>query len=411
LNNTVDSLTETIAVNNTIYRVPVLYIPDNAIPGTYRFRATVSYQDVQVWGEATFTVRLPGPVTTTTVTTTVPVTTTTVIGTTTTVTTTIPERRRRDVSEDVTVPLIPPIMPLMKREISIYRYPYEVYAYRGEVKPLFVIIENTGDLTLDDVTVFIGGAISVDKVIPEEIDNVEPGSRRSFIIDISVPSGLAAGEYYFTLKAIAEHTSDERYIRFIVLEKPPEPERDLKRQIEELDKLLDDIWSETVETGLTGKNVLDIFRSLKDAKDRINDANRYWMNMEYDKTRTAIDDARDYMEVSVIGLAIARPEIKRDVEEVFSTKEITIYALPVLYWIFAIIAILVIVFLIYGGYKKSRPGKNLEERYELLRMRDRILGGGKIGAGHAKDTGLRAKKIYSDKAVLNILKNRIKSGK
>lgn len=402
----VDPLTETVAVNNTIYRVPVLYIPLDAIPGRYRFRATVSYEDVQVWSEATFTVQIPGVTTTTTI----PVTTTTVPGVTTTtvpVTTTTIRRRRERGVEEVPVIVIPPAV--MKREISIYRYPHEVYVFKGELKPLLVIVENTGDLTLNDVTVYIGGPVIIDKIVPEEIDNMEPDSRRSFIIEVSIPSDLATGDYDLILKAIAEHATDERHIRFVVLERPSEPERELRRQIEELSKLLDAIWGETVETGLKGIDVKDVFRSLRDAKTSIDKANEYWMNGRYDKTRTAINDARDYIEKSVIALAIAKPE-KKEIKEIFSTKEITVYVLPLLYWIFAIISILVILLLVYDRFKRGKPGRRLEEKYELLRMKDQILGRKRMKAGGLKGSVSRPKKGYSDKAILGILKDRIKGG-
>ncbi len=360
----VDSLTETIAVNNTIYMVPVLYIPLDAIPGAYRFRATISYQDVQVWSEATFTIQIPGPTTTTT--TIVPVTTTTVPVT----TTIIKRRRRREVKEEPSIIVIPPAV--MKREISIYRYPHEVYIFKGELKPLLVIVENTGDLTLNDVTVYIGGPVIIDKIVPEEIDNMEPDSRRSFIIEVSIPLDLATGDYDLILKAIAEHATDERHIRLVVLERPPEPERELRRQIGELDKLLEDIWSETVETGLKGVDVKDVFRSLRDAKASIDRANEYWVNGEYDKTRTAINDAKRHIEGAVTELAIAKPE-KKEVKEVFSTREITLYVLPPWYWILIIIAILIIILLVYDRYKVVRASKGLKERYELIRIKDRVL--------------------------------------
>jgi hypothetical protein len=262
---------------------------------------------------------------------------------------------------------------------------------------------------LNDVTVYIGGPISIENVIPEEIDNVEPGSRRSFIIEVYIPPDLAIGEYDLVLKAIAEHASDERYMKFIVLEKPPELERDLKRQIDELDKLLDDIWGEAVETGLEGKDVMDVFRSLKDAKDSIDKADIYWMNREYDKTRAEIGNAKGYIEKGVIGLAIARPEVVKEVKEVPFTKEITVYVLPFVYWVVISIFLIAIISLVYDRYKRAKPSKSLEERYELKRMRDRILGGRKTRASHLKrDAGHKPMKMYSDKAVLNMLKKKIK---
>ncbi|MEA3255892.1 MAG: hypothetical protein U9Q22_08680 [Candidatus Altiarchaeota archaeon] len=360
-NETVDSLTETVAVNNTIYRVPVLYIPLDAIPGRYRFKATVLYGGVQIWSESTFTVQIPGPTTTTT---TIPSTTTTTL----TTTTTIIKRRHRRVEKEI--PITPPLV--MKKEISIYKYPYEVHAFKDESKPLLVVVKNTGYLDLNDVTVYIGGPIIIDKIVPEEIGTVEPDSRRTFIIEVRIPSNLAVGDHHLTLKAIAKHATDERYIKLVVLEKP-DPDEELRRQIDGLEELVEDIWGEVLWIGVEGRNVSHVFKSLNKAKTSISKAEKYWRNKEYDKARDAIKDVKRHIEEAVTNLAM-KPGKKVEIKEIVSIKEITRYVLPLVYWVFAIIALLSIILLVCDRFKRAKVGKRLEERYELRRMKDKILG-------------------------------------
>lgn len=371
----VDSFTETVAVNDTIYRVPVLYIPLNATPGTYRFRASVAYGGVLVWSEALFTVQASGPTTTTTI----PSTSTTTVASTSTTTTTAPGatttttiKRKHGTHRDRDIPttITPPVV--MKREIFIYRHPQEIHAFKGESKPVLVIVENIGDLVLNGVTVYIGGPDVIDKIVPGKIDDVEPGSRRIFIIEIKIPSDMAAGEYDLVLKAIATHATDERHIRLVVLEKPSEPDKLLGRQMDELKELVGDIWIETAQRGLEGKNVSQVFKSLDSAKDSISKAKEYWRNKEYDKTRDAIKDVKRHIEEAIIKLAM-KPEKEVEIKEIFSTKEVTLYVLPPGYWIFAIIALLSVVLLIYNRYKVKITGAVLKEKYEFLRVKDQIL--------------------------------------
>ena len=386
-NRTVDYLTETVAITGSVYRVPVLYIPTDAIEGDYVFRATVSYRDVQSWSEAAFKVRIHAPTTTSTTTTTTttagasttstgPYVTTTSSTTTSSTTTTVTGRRSGGEGAVVNVPVTGLEM---KREISIYKYPAEFYGFKGEAKPMMVVVENTGDLALDDVSVYLGGPVTVTKVVPEKINDMEVGARKIFVLTITLPEDLAAGSYDTTLKAIAQHAADERHVKLIVLDRPYESSRemDLKKKIADLDELVKAIWNEAVEIGIGNedKNIFEVFRLLKNAKESIEKARNSWMEGRYDTTETALDEAGLHIENSVSSLAVLKSGRKKpEVSELLSTKEITVYTLPPLFWAIAITAIVATLLLAYERSRRNRPGEKLEERYELRRTKDMILG-------------------------------------
>jgi hypothetical protein len=167
MNNTVDYYTENVAINGTVYRLPVLYVPSNAMTGRYTFRVLVMYLGVGSWTEAYFDVVSrnggglggggQGGVTTTTET---------------AVTTTLPQ----------------------KTSLEFYSVPHEVYAFQGESKPVMVIIENTGNVTVSDVNLELTTSLEVENILPEDI-TINPGEKKVFILEVWVDENAAEGTY------------------------------------------------------------------------------------------------------------------------------------------------------------------------------------------------------------------------
>ena len=400
-NRTVAYLAEVVAMNYSVYRVPVLYLPTDAESGQYIFRAGVSYDGVNLWSEAAFEVRgspattttIPGNATTTThgaTTTTRPLATTTTHEPTTT--TTI-KHGGWDIGGGIIIPEIPVLIPeeTKKSEVSIDKYPIEVYGFKGESKPVMTVIENTGDTELEDVTVYIGGPTTMETIVPEKIDVMDIGSRKVFIMNIKIPEELKAGEYVMVLKAITMQATDERSIKLIVLEKPDAPEIEVKSRIDELNKLADAVWAETVKLGISeeDKNVAEVFTSLKNAKDILEQAKEDWKNKKYLKSQEALKNVRDEIEASVIKLATINSERKKETKEIRSEKEITIYMMSPIFWAIAITAIIVTILLIHERFKSSKPVEKLDELYDLWRTKDLILGrtGGSGNEGRMKEAG------------------------
>lgn len=69
------------------------------------------------------------------------------------------------------------------------------------------------------------------------------------------------------------------------------------------------------------------------------------------------------------------------IKEVVNTKEVTIYTLPPTFWAIAIIAVLVTTLFTYERIRSSKPGKKIEEMYDLWRTKDLILGRSSGDAG------------------------------
>ncbi len=394
-NVTVAYLAEVVAVNYSLYRVPVLYLPTDAQNGQYTFRASVSYDGIDSWSEAAFEVNGP-PATTTTLpgnatTTSGGPTTTNGLATTTTgseATSTTSNGNHGGgggIGGGFTFPEIPliPAPETKKAEVTIDKYPSEVYGFNGDSKPLMTVIENTGDTTLSDITVYLGGPTPVQNIIPEKIEVMESGDRKIFILNIKIPDKMKPGEYDMVLKAITGQATDEKHMKLIVLEKPDAPEVAVKARIDELTNIVDSVWSETVGLGVSSedKDVTEIFKSLGDAKGMLDIARDDWNNKRYLQAEQALDSVRKQIEDSVLKLTSIKSQRNTQIKEVVNTKEVTIYTLPPTFWAIAIIAVLVTTLFTYERIRSSKPGKKIEEMYDLWRTKDLILGRSSGDAG------------------------------
>jgi len=181
LNRTVDSFSEMVAINNTVYRVPVLYLRNDSIAGNYTFKVTVFYLGTAAWSKAFFNV-----IEYTTTTTSSTTTTSTTAGENVTTTTrksgssggggytNIVETENTEAQTTTTSP--------PKPEVSL-QSPSEVQAFPGETKPILVVVENTGNIPVNDVTISLTGELQIQKVIPEKVESIDPGSKAVFIVD------------------------------------------------------------------------------------------------------------------------------------------------------------------------------------------------------------------------------------
>lgn len=411
INRTVDHFSEMVAINNTLYRVPVLYVSNSSRTGNYTFRVTVSYLGTQAWSEAFFNV-LAYPTTTSSTTS----TTSTTWGTNETTTTTtrrssssggssggddtdIDETQETGETSAPTTTLPP------NPEVSL-QSPSEVQAFSGDTKPILVVVENTGNVAVNDVTVFLGGALSVQKVIPERIDSLEPGASAVFIIDAKIPDDLVPADYDAVVKIISNDAVDEKSMKFVVLAKPLETGKVLTAKADDLNKLVDQVWSEAIKSGLSedDESLAEVFSLLQASKDNINKAREDISGRQYESGQEEMDTAKARIEESVIKLAsIKADKAAQQTNTIFvpikTPSEITPSGVAAV-----TIAISALLLLGYDLYSRKRRGKRLEELYDLRATKDMIFGH-MGGQGHKTSV---AGSPGDNKETLNAIRKNIK---
>lgn len=289
-------------------------------------------------------------------------------------------------------------------EVSFYKYPPEVQAFSGDSKPILIVVENTGNVPVSDVTVFLGGALSVEKVIPESIDSIEPGGRATFIIDTKIPDNLAPADYNAVVKIISKDAVDERSMKFVVLARPVETAKALNVQADDLNKLADDVWSEAIKSGLGegDEGMKEIFDLLQSSKDKINAARGDITGRDYNSSLENMEAAKRHIEESVMKLAALRAKKASETNTIFVPIKTPSEISPS--WVAAVvIAVLALTLLGYDLLMKKRKGKRLEELYDLRTTKDLIFG--HIGKGHKTSAAGSSK---GNKETLEAIKERIK---
>jgi len=497
---------EVIAINGTIQRLPVLYVPSDAIEGRYRFRATIFYQGTEISGEGSFRVRIgeerpteevapeiltdetecsicvagiptevsfKGVVGTSGIEEIEVTTTRTVWDVCIRVETiatdlqysyryiriTTEKLQDWDISdarirfrvekewlrdnnydknaislhrfngdngweklptsllsenlEYITYEAISPGFSLFAitavpedMKIAMIDYPEGMNITQGGTLLFSVIVENTGELPLENVIVSLRGVLLDTEVFPSAVDILDIDSGQIFIIEVKAHEELTPGEYRLTLMAVSDYVAVKKEIVLFVMEKPDLPEEieraRLKAEIENIRGVIDRVWDETVESGLGGKNVSGAFGLLKESKDSVDLATGYLEGKNYDKAREFIERSRNSLEESVV--LLAKVNVTEKLVEVPRVE----YALSETYRILLIIVVLMVLVLILERHRLKKSFSGVEEKFELDRLRA-IFGRHRVGeVTHKPEMKEMARyKQVDDMKDIDIIKKRI----
>ncbi len=204
---------------------------------------------------------------------------------------------------------IGPPLPTGVADINITKYEPVLEIKAGKNKTASVTVENSGNLTLTSITLSMSGVDFGVAITPDMVGSLEEGKRALFLVEIHVPNGTAPGDYTATLTADSAQASDTESITIKVI-KPsviPEVIPDFLSEIEDLEKLADEVWREAVLVEAEGINVTMVFDLLKDAKGSLTMARSYLAKEQYNQTGDSIEDARDYIREAVDKLGKSRP--------------------------------------------------------------------------------------------------------
>jgi hypothetical protein len=318
----------------------VLYVPNNAMKGRYTFRVLVMYLGVGSWTEAYFDVvsRNGGPggghgeATTTTET---------------AVTTTMPQQT----------------------SLEFYSVPLEVYSFQGETKPVMVIIENTGNVTVPDVNLELTSSLEVGSILPEDV-TINPGERKVFIIEVWVDENAAEGEYPSVVTIMSSKVENQAEIRFIISEKPSDYRKQLSQRIDDLTQITDDIWKEAVRvrTSENTDNITEVFNLLQMSKNKIVEAKEYMSYVRYNETEKSLDMAVQFIELGVVELS----KIKSPQNQSITTQ--TVVQTKDLNWVIVIAFFLLVALFLLLLRRNSKLNKQVHEFYDLGRIKGLIFG-------------------------------------
>ena len=343
LNQTVDYFTENVAINGTVYRLPVLYVPGDARPGRYTFRTLVMYLGVGSWTEAHFVVTPAGH----------------------------GEQITNSGEGTITTTTIPQTISL-----DFYEVPSEIHVFQGETKPVMVIIENTGNVTVTDVKLVLDTSLKVENIIPETV-TISPGEKKVFILEVGVPENITIGAYQSVVKIVSPKVEKQAGITFVVSEKPSDYRKQLSQKIDELSKLTEDVWKEAVKVSASEntENISEVFNLLQRSKGKIVEAKEYMTYAKYNDTENSLELAVKFIELGVVELGKIRSQVNTQNQ---SNQTITQTIVQTKYtdlnWVVIIAFFLVALLFLLLLRKNSKLSRQVHEFYDLGRIKGMIFG-------------------------------------
>jgi hypothetical protein len=152
-----------------------------------------------------------------------------------------------------------PVGPPPKPEIEIVDYPQEITTEVGWAQYPSVTVNNTGTTVLHDVRVRIDGIPSTWYTVePLMIPLLNPGVGKTFVINLLVPEGTEAKQYFGTINATANETYDEKLTSIILFGSREELVKyQLEKLKEEFEEFKEDVNGTAEEGRLDLSKVYD----------------------------------------------------------------------------------------------------------------------------------------------------------
>lgn len=204
-----------------------------------------------------------------------------------------------------------PVEPLEPVEAAVIEmtiinlFPEQTMMNRGSVSYLTVEVENTGNVALNDLTVFFDDFDRDWYEVVRDVEQLAPGASGYLVVKFDVPSGAAARTYVTKLKLLSKETEMSEFYKVIVFKTQ---EAALRARIASLREELLDLEDQTGSVAARGGDVTKVLSLLRKSRELLDVAETY---LEEDSTVEAIktiSEVESIVEEIKYRLEISRPE-------------------------------------------------------------------------------------------------------
>jgi uncharacterized membrane protein len=243
------------------------------------------------------------------------------------------------------------------KNITIIEYPSDIGIVRGWEDIRHVKVKNTGDASIDNVSLAITGIPSPWYTVKPSISRtLPPNNTTVFVITFNIPVNAMTGEYPIALVVSDGVIGDERAAKLTIFKSQREL---VESELNKVKEKYAEVVAETDMAARYGKDVTEVRNILKEAKVHIDRAEAEFNAESYTEAMSHINTANEL--------------IRRAEEELGKTEykpEMITRGIP--YWL---VLIIIIVFVganvgIYAWRKKAY--KKINFREDLLKIRDVI---------------------------------------
>ncbi|MFH7882313.1 MAG: NEW3 domain-containing protein, partial [Candidatus Aenigmatarchaeota archaeon] len=258
-------------------------------------------------------------------------------------------------------------------EIKIVSYRENISVVRGASRVESVVVKNTGEANLENVSFLVFGIpLEWYNVTPEFYRSLPPGNTSVFLITFNIPANAKLGATRITLTALSGVVSDQKYATLTIFQSMEELLEDEIRKLKsDLALLEQDVKRAEAE----GKDVSVLTSILEDIRIQISLAEENFKNNKLEdafdnvrRARNLIDKAKDLLSKLEVKKAVFRPIIP-------------IWLIPIL---ISVILIPILLFLTRKKIPALRPYiipvgrvaervKKEEKKGEIVREREKLL--------------------------------------
>jgi len=194
-------------------------------------------------------------------------------------------------------------------KIETVYYPEEILIQKGWMKYFNVIVENKGELILNNISVsFDGNNSQWFEVQANKTDSLHPNNNASFLVKLEVPSNATSKAYSFNLYARSKEAIDKKPIKVNVFESESDH---MLYQVQNLELKLEDVKRNATTIENQGTNVTGVRSVLIEAENYISVSKGYIKNNEFNKATKLILDIENLLTEAEFDLTLAptNPEL------------------------------------------------------------------------------------------------------
>jgi uncharacterized membrane protein len=238
--------------------------------------------------------------------------------------------------------LAPKITERIAAEISIIRYNHNITLARGSRRIESIVVKNTGEVDLNNVSIFLLGIPTAwFNIIPETYKTLHPDNSSIFLIEFYIPKNVEVGEYIVNLTAFSGVVSEQKYITITIFQSLEEL---IKDEIIKLKRDLQILEEDTQKVKKEGKDVSGVLLFIDEIKTQIKLAEENLKNNKTDDALTSVETAKNLMD-----------RARNLLTQLEFLKVERVFALPL--WIILLIAIVtpVSALLVFLSRRKTFP--------------------------------------------------------
>ena len=234
--------------------------------------------------------------------------------------------------------------------MEIANYENDILIEKGWIRYISIDVDNTGDVYLNNVNVFVQGQKPSWFNVETNSTNIAPNQTASFLLKLYVPSDEENGKYYFTLNAASEEASASQEFSIEIYSSRTEM---LLDQIESFRNKIAELRSEADDAEIRGRNVDSVKVYLTEASPLLEAASN-------DVSNNLLDSATEKIRNAEISIQKAEYDLS-----VAATVPIAEQAMPISFeWILIIVLSIIIISLFLwffvlkkNVYMRKIPGK------------------------------------------------------